>query len=56
MTIPLVGSGVDATSNEALKTLRNDILPATIGKVPDATFAVTGTTAQSVDQNSLVKS
>jgi RND superfamily putative drug exporter len=56
VTIPLVGSGVDATSNKALKTLRKDILPATIGKVPDATFAVTGTTAQSVDQNSLLKS
>jgi uncharacterized membrane protein YdfJ with MMPL/SSD domain len=56
VTIPLVGSGVDAKSNDALNTLRNDILPATIGKVPDATFAVTGTTAQSVDQNSLLKS
>ena len=56
VTIPLVGSGVDSTSNDALNTLRNDILPATIGKVPDATFAVTGTTAQSVDQNSLLKS
>jgi uncharacterized membrane protein YdfJ with MMPL/SSD domain len=56
VTIPLVGSGVDEKSNDALKTLRNDILPATIGKVPDATFAVTGTTAQSVDQNSLLKS
>jgi uncharacterized membrane protein YdfJ with MMPL/SSD domain len=56
VTIPLVGSGVDAKSNDAVKTLRNDILPATIGKVPDATFAVTGTTAQSVDQNSLLKS
>jgi RND superfamily putative drug exporter len=56
VTIPLVGSGVDAKSNDALNTLRNDILPATIGKVPEATFAVTGTTAQSADQNSLLKS
>ena len=56
VTIPLVGSGVDSTSNDALNTLRNDILPATIGNVPEATFAVTGTTAQSVDQNSLLKS
>src|SRR5436190_1831094 len=56
VTIPLVGSGVDAASNNALETLRNDILPATIGKVPNATFAVTGTTAQSVDQNALLKS
>ena len=56
VTIPLVGSGVDTASNNALKTLRNDILPATIGRVPNATFAVTGTTAQSVDQNALLKS
>jgi RND superfamily putative drug exporter len=56
VTIPLVGDGVDAKSNAALKTLRDDVLPATIGKVPNATYAVTGPTAQSVDQNSLLKS
>jgi RND superfamily putative drug exporter len=56
VTIPLVGNGVDDRSNEALKTLRDDILPATVGRVPGATFAVTGNTAQSVDQNSLLKS
>jgi uncharacterized membrane protein YdfJ with MMPL/SSD domain len=56
VTIPLVGNGVDAKSNHALKALREDILPATIGKLPDATFAVTGQTAQSADQNSLLKS
>jgi uncharacterized membrane protein YdfJ with MMPL/SSD domain len=56
VTIPLVGSGVDEKSNNAVKTLRNDVLPATIGRVPGATFAVTGNTAQSVDQNALLKS
>ncbi len=56
VTIPLVGNGVNATSNDALKTLRDDVLPATIGEVPNATFAVTGNTAQSVDQNALLKS
>jgi uncharacterized membrane protein YdfJ with MMPL/SSD domain len=56
VTIPLVGNGVDDRSIDALKTLRNDVLPATVGKVPGATFAVTGNTAQSVDQNSLLKS
>jgi RND superfamily putative drug exporter len=56
VTIPLVGNGVDDRSNQALKTLRSDILPATVGRVPGATFAVTGNTAQSVDQNSLLKS
>jgi uncharacterized membrane protein YdfJ with MMPL/SSD domain len=56
VTIPLIGNGVDAKSNDALKTLRDDILPATIGKVPGGSYAVTGNTAQSVDQNSLLKS
>jgi uncharacterized membrane protein YdfJ with MMPL/SSD domain len=56
VTIPLVGNGVDDRSNAALKTLRDDILPATIGTVPGATYAVTGNTAQSVDQNSQLKS
>jgi uncharacterized membrane protein YdfJ with MMPL/SSD domain len=56
VTIPLIGNGVDAKSNNALNTLRTEVLPATIGKVPGATFAVTGPTAQSVDQNSLLKS
>jgi len=56
VTIPLVGKGVDGESNEALKTLRNDILPATIGRLPDANWAVTGITAQSFDQNELLKS
>jgi uncharacterized membrane protein YdfJ with MMPL/SSD domain len=56
VTIPLVGNGVDAKSNDALRNLRDNVLPATIGKVPGATFAVTGNTAQSVDQNSLLKS
>ncbi|HSB39234.1 MAG TPA: MMPL family transporter [Gaiellaceae bacterium] len=55
VTIPLVGEGVDDESNAALKTLRDDVLPATVGRLPDATWAVTGNTAQSVDQNALLK-
>jgi len=42
-------------SNAALDTLRNKILPATVGKVPGAAYAVTGPTAQSVDENVLLK-
>jgi uncharacterized membrane protein YdfJ with MMPL/SSD domain len=53
--IPLVGEGTDAASNAALNKLRNDILPATIGKVDGAEYAVTGLTAVSADQNSLLK-
>ncbi|HET9615328.1 MAG TPA: MMPL family transporter [Candidatus Limnocylindrales bacterium] len=55
VTIPLVGNGTDSRSTAALHTLRDRILPATIGTLPDATYAVTGGTANSVDANSLLK-
>ncbi len=53
--IPLVGKGTDDVSISALSKLRNQILPATIGKVQGAEYAVTGNTAASVDSNSLLK-
>jgi len=53
--IPLVGKGTDKVSMDALDKLRNDILPATIGRVNGADYAVTGITAISADQNSLLK-
>src|SRR5947207_1435071 len=55
VSIPLTGKGSDSVSNAALKTLRDEILPATVGKVPGATYAVTGPTAQSADENALLK-
>jgi len=53
--IPLVGEGTDGESNAALAKLRDEILPATIGKVDGAEYAVTGVTAASHDQNALLK-
>src|SRR4051794_8115410 len=55
VTIPLQGEGTDARSNAALKQLRKEILPATVGTVPGATYAVTGDTAASADESSLLK-
>jgi uncharacterized membrane protein YdfJ with MMPL/SSD domain len=55
ITIPLVGDGTDARSTAALRTLRERILPATIGTLPGATYAVTGATAGSADSNALLK-
>jgi uncharacterized membrane protein YdfJ with MMPL/SSD domain len=55
VSIPLKGKGADATSNHALATLRDEILPATIGKVPGASYAVTGSTAISHDENVMLK-
>ena len=55
VAIPLNGEGTDDVSNAALATLRNEIVPATVGTIPGVTYAVTGGTAQSVDANSLLK-
>ena len=43
--VPLAGSGTDAASNNALATLRTQVLPATLGKVPGISYAVGGLTA-----------
>ncbi|HEY6499970.1 MAG TPA: MMPL family transporter [Streptosporangiaceae bacterium] len=47
--VPLTGSGSDSQSYQALQTLRSDVLPATIGKVPGVKYAVTGDTASNYD-------
>jgi putative drug exporter of the RND superfamily len=47
--VQLAGSGQDSTSFAALDTLRDQYLPATLGKVPGISYAVTGDTATSHD-------
>ena len=47
--VPLAGNGSNKASDEALLSLQNQILPETIGKVPGASFAVTGDTASNYD-------
>jgi putative drug exporter of the RND superfamily len=54
--VPLAGNGTSKVSDSALLTLENKILPATIGKVPGASFAVTGSTAASYDLRSTLDS
>jgi putative drug exporter of the RND superfamily len=56
VTIPLVGEGTDNESNAALATLRERILPSTVGKVGGTDYAVTGITAASHDFNTKMKS
>jgi RND superfamily putative drug exporter len=55
ITIPLPGNGTDGTSTHALLTLRNQLLPATVGHVAGAQYAVTGDTAGSYDWNQMMK-
>jgi uncharacterized membrane protein YdfJ with MMPL/SSD domain len=54
LRVPLAGDGTDARSQAALKKLRDDLIPATIGKVPAAQAQVGGPTAGSVDFNDLL--
>ena len=45
IVIATEGDGTDSTSNEALTALRDDIIPSTVGALPDSEVAVTGMTA-----------
>ncbi len=47
--MPLVGNGDDAASFAALQTLRTEVVPAALGRLPGAEYAVTGETAGNVD-------
>jgi putative drug exporter of the RND superfamily len=49
VTVPLAGNGTDARSDAALLSLRDQILPATLGKVRGVSWAVSGTTANNYD-------
>ena len=49
VSVPLAGNGTNGTSNAALLTLRNNVLPRTLGQVPGLSYAVTGNTANNYD-------
>jgi RND superfamily putative drug exporter len=52
VSIPVAGSGTDATSQKAVNFLRDEILPNTLGLVPTIDdYGVTGDTASSKDFN-----
>jgi RND superfamily putative drug exporter len=55
VSIPIDGHGTDGRSNHALETLRDQVIPATIGKVGGTQAQVTGVTAQSKDFNDSMK-
>ena len=54
--IPVAGDGTDSQSTAALAKLRDELIPATIGKVPGVTAEVSGYTASSTDFNDAMKS
>jgi RND superfamily putative drug exporter len=54
--IPLAGTGNDAVSRQALATLHDTIVPATVGKIPGGTALTGGDLAQRLDWNSQMAS
>jgi RND superfamily putative drug exporter len=48
-SVRFVGGGTDSTSGQALLTLRDQVLPQTLGKVPGVSYAVAGDTAEAYD-------
>jgi RND superfamily putative drug exporter len=54
VSVPLVGDGEDKVSVEALRVLREDVAPKTIGAVGGTTVKVTGSTANSVAFRDLI--
>jgi uncharacterized membrane protein YdfJ with MMPL/SSD domain len=56
VSIPMNGNGTDKVSDSALLTLRDSIIPSTIGNVSGVQADVTGMTAGSKDFNDSMKS
>ena len=55
VTIPIAGKGTDEPSMAALAKVRDDLVPATVGKVRGVEAVVGGDTAVTKDYNDLVK-
>jgi uncharacterized membrane protein YdfJ with MMPL/SSD domain len=55
VAIPLAGNGGDDVSNAALTTLRDEVLPKTVGQVDGVEYAVTGMTAADADWSNAMK-
>ena len=56
ITVPVEGNGTDDESIAALAALREDIVPATVGALPNTESAVTGVSAQWQDGTERMKS
>jgi uncharacterized membrane protein YdfJ with MMPL/SSD domain len=50
VTLPIIGNGIDAASKASLAALRNDVVPQTVGGLPEVEAGVTGVTAEWKDQ------
>jgi uncharacterized membrane protein YdfJ with MMPL/SSD domain len=55
VSVPLSGKGTDSVSYRALDTLRGEVIPASVGKLPGTTALVAGPTAGAKDFNDSMK-
>ena len=56
ITVPILGKGTDAQSNASLRVLREDVVPTTVGALPNVQSGVTGLTAEWKDQKDQLRS
>jgi RND superfamily putative drug exporter len=56
ITVPILGNGTDAQSNASLAALREDVLPRTVGALPNVQSGVTGLTAEWKDAKDQLES
>jgi RND superfamily putative drug exporter len=56
ITVPIAGNGTDAASNASFRLLRGEIVPETVGALPDTEAGVTGQTAEWRDSADDLKS
>jgi RND superfamily putative drug exporter len=56
LEIPMVGDGANDESRAALSELRNEVVPATVGKISGTSVDVSGMTAQNADSNEQMSS
>jgi len=54
LSMPLAGDGTDSASKQALTTLHDRLIPATLGTVDNVTVNVTGQTAIDRDQSTML--
>jgi uncharacterized membrane protein YdfJ with MMPL/SSD domain len=50
ITVPIAGNGTDSASNASFSLLRGELVPETVGALPNTQAGVTGTTASWRDQ------
>ena len=56
VNVPLAGDGTSGVSDDALLTLRGQVLPQTLGQVSGVSYAVTGNTATTYDWGTTLRS